>query len=57
MMGLSETDATAIAAKLTDAEKHIPAAKLALFASFEGTVMVEGDEPSLAHGEHQVHGK
>ncbi|MGF0524440.1 copper uptake system-associated protein [Agrobacterium pusense] len=57
MMGLPETDATAIAAKLTDAEKHIPAAKLALFASFEGTVMVEGDEASAVHGEHQGHGK
>ncbi|MGE6786429.1 copper uptake system-associated protein [Ensifer adhaerens] len=54
-MGLAEADATAIAAKLADAEKGIAPEKLALFASFAGTVMVEGDD--AAHGKHKGDGK
>jgi copper(I)-binding protein len=55
-MGLSDADATSIAAKLAEAEKHIAPETLALFASFEGTVMVEGGDAS-AHGEHEGHAK
>ncbi|MDR6820977.1 copper(I)-binding protein [Neorhizobium sp. 2083] len=56
MMGLSENDAAAIAAKLAEAEKGMAPEKLALFASFEGTVMVEGDEANAGH-QHGGHGK
>lgn len=56
MMGLSEGDATAIAAKLFEAEKNIAPEKLALFGRFEGTVVVEGKEAD-AHGQHLEHGK
>lgn len=56
MMGLSEGDATTIAARLAEAEKTIAPEKLALFASFEGTVMVEGDDAG-AHGKYMEHGK
>ncbi|MCV3767708.1 copper uptake system-associated protein [Rhizobium sp. TRM95796] len=42
--GISKQDAEALAAKVVEAEKNIDAGKLALFASFEGTVMVDGGE-------------
>lgn len=50
-MGLSDTDAAAIAASLAKAEAQVAPETLALFASFEGTVMVEG-EAAAAHGDH-----
>jgi copper(I)-binding protein len=54
--GISKHDAEALAAKVVDAEKNIDAGKLALFASFEGTMMVDGGKHD--HGDvggHQDH--
>lgn len=56
MMGLSENDASSIAAKLAVAEKNIAPEKLALFASFGGTVVVEGDEANAGQ-QHKAHGE
>lgn len=59
-MGLSAADATALATKLAKAEANVDAKTLALFASFEGTVIVEGADDHGghdAHGAHTDHGK
>ncbi|MBF2714426.1 copper uptake system-associated protein [Agrobacterium vitis] len=56
-MGLSDNDASALSAKLAEAEAHVDAKTLALFASFEGTVMVEGAEDHGGHDVHKDHGK
>lgn len=56
MMGLPENDASAIAAKLAVARKDIAPEKLALFAGFGGTVMVEGYEANAGH-QHEGHGR
>lgn len=53
-MGLSDNEAEAIAVRLAEAEKHLDPQMLALFASFEGTVMVEG-ENAASHVEHSGH--
>ncbi|MDH6266234.1 copper(I)-binding protein [Rhizobium sp. SG_E_25_P2] len=54
--GISKPDAEALAAKVIDAEKNFDVAKLALFASFEGTVVVDGGEHDHgATGGHQDH--
>jgi hypothetical protein len=46
--GVPQPDATALATALADAERTVPAERLALFATFEGTVrMGEG-----AHADH-----
>lgn len=55
-MGLSPADATALASKLAEAEANIDAKTLALFASFEGTVMVEGADNHGGHDAHNGHG-
>lgn len=54
-MGLSEADASALSAKLADAEARVDEKKLALFASFEGTVMVEGAKDHSGHDAHAGH--
>jgi periplasmic copper chaperone A len=56
-MGLSEADASTLSASLADAEAHVDPKTLALFASFEGTVMVEGAEDHSGHDAHKDHGK
>ncbi len=56
-MGLPEDQADALSAKLLDAEAHVDPKTLALFASFEGTVMVEGTENHSGHDAHKAHGK
>jgi periplasmic copper chaperone A len=56
-MGLSEADASTLSASLADAEAHVDPKTLALFASFEGTVMVEGPEDHSGHDAHKDHGK
>lgn len=53
-MGLSQDQAKSLSTKLAQAEMHIDTNTLALFASFEGTVMVEGD---AGHSGHADHGK
>lgn len=55
-MGLPDADATSIAGKLSEAEKDVAPETLALFASFEGTVMVESGD-ATAHGGHEGHAK
>lgn len=54
-MGLSEDEASVLSAKLAEAEAHVDPATLALFASFEGTVMVEGAEDHSGHNAHEDH--
>jgi copper(I)-binding protein len=54
-MGLSDDEAEAIVTKLAEAEEHIDPQTLALFASFEGTMMVEADDAG-AHDQHKAHG-
>ncbi|WP_426128411.1 copper uptake system-associated protein [Pararhizobium sp. PWRC1-1] len=54
-MGLSGDEASALSAKLAEAEAHVDPATLALFASFEGTVMVEGTEDQSGHNAHDAH--
>lgn len=51
-IGLPAADADGLAVKLAEAEKGLDPALLAMFASFEGTVMVEGADDGHAHG-HQ----
>jgi hypothetical protein len=54
-IGMSEGDAEHLAHHLAEAEKGLSAEKLALFSSFEGTVMIEGAEGEAghAHGDHK----
>lgn len=54
-IGISAPDANDLAHHLAEAEKSLPAETLALFASFEGTVMVEGAEGESGH--HHGHGE
>jgi hypothetical protein len=54
-IGIPATDANDLAHHLAEAEKSLPAETLALFASFEGTVMVEGAEGESGH--HHGHGE
>ncbi|SOC45163.1 hypothetical protein SAMN05892877_11437 [Rhizobium subbaraonis] len=54
-MGLSEDEAGTLSTKLADAETHVDPETLALFASFEGTVMVEGAEDHSDHNAHDAH--
>ncbi|UWU31795.1 copper uptake system-associated protein (plasmid) [Rhizobium sp. WSM1274] len=56
-IGLSTDDAAALAAKLRDAETTIDPKVLALFASFEGTVMMADDASAGAHAGHEGHSK
>ncbi|MBY5357672.1 copper chaperone PCu(A)C [Rhizobium leguminosarum] len=56
-IGLSAEDAAALAAKLRDAETKLDPKVLALFASFEGTVMMADDSSAGAHGGHDGHSK
>ena len=48
-MGVPADDAIALAAALTDAEAKLGADKIAVFDSFEGTMMIEGE----GHGQHK----
>ncbi|WP_246780347.1 copper uptake system-associated protein [Rhizobium sp. AQ_MP] len=48
-IGIPASDAEHLAHHLAEAEKPLPAETLALFASFEGTVMVEGAEGEAGH--------
>ncbi len=56
-IGIPAPDAEHLAHHLAEAEKRLPAETLALFASFEGTVMVEGAEGEAGHqhghGDHK----
>ncbi len=54
-IGIPASDANHLAHHLAEAEKSLPAETLALFASFEGTVMVEGAEGESGH--HHGHGE
>jgi hypothetical protein len=56
-MGLSEAQAKSAAEKLAAAEATLGADKIALFDSFEGTMMVGGEENSEgdAHSAHKHH--
>jgi len=51
-VGMSQADAQAMADKLATAESSVDPETLKLFASFEGTVMMGGDD---AHGAHDGH--
>jgi hypothetical protein len=53
--GLSATDAERLAQQLAEAERRLPAATLALFAKFEGTLLMDasGAHPPAAHGAHK----
>jgi copper(I)-binding protein len=53
--GLSSGDATALSARLKDAESALDPKILALFASFEGTVMMAGEADGASHGGHEGH--
>ena len=50
--GMAPQTAKILASRLADAEKGLPAATLALFASFEGVVHIgaDGKHPPLHHG-------
>lgn len=54
-IGIPEGDAEHLAHHLAEAEKGLSAETLALFSSFEGTVMIEGPEGEAghAHGDHK----
>jgi hypothetical protein len=56
-MGLPKDEASALSIKLANAEAPMDPKILALFASFEGTVMVEGDEDHSGHSVHKNQGK
>ncbi|NEK18382.1 copper uptake system-associated protein [Rhizobium leguminosarum] len=56
-VGLSTDDATALAARLRDAEAKLDPKIVALFASFEGTVMMADEESAAAAGGHEGHSK
>lgn len=56
--GLSADDARALAAGLAGAEAKLDPKVLALFASFEGTVMMAGEAGDAGHGGgHEGHGQ
>lgn len=48
-IGIPEADAEHLAHNLAEAEKGLSVEKLALFSSFEGTVMIEGAEGEAQH--------
>lgn len=56
-IGIPASEAEHLAHHLAEAEMSLPGETLALFASFEGTVMVEGAEDEAdhahGHGEHK----
>lgn len=54
-IGLPDADAEGLAAKLAEAEKPLDPSLLALFASFEGTVMVEAGDDGHAVGHQHQH--
>ncbi|WP_454855980.1 copper uptake system-associated protein [Rhizobium binxianense] len=54
-VGLSPGDATILSARLKDAESTFDPEILALFASFEGTVMMAGEADGATHGGHEGH--
>ena len=56
-IGLSRDDAQAIATDLATAEAKLDAKTLALFSSFEGTVMMDQAEATHAGGDHAGHNK
>lgn len=55
--GLSADDAKALAADLAEAEARLDPKVLALFASFEGTVMMAGEAGDAGQGGHEGHGQ
>ncbi len=55
--GLSVDDAKALAADLAEAESKLDPKVLALFASFEGTVMMAGGAGDGGQGGHEGHGQ
>ncbi len=55
--GLSADDAKALAADLAEAEARLDPKVLALFASFEGTVMMAGEAGDADQGGHEGHGQ
>jgi copper(I)-binding protein len=55
--GLSVDDAKALAADLAEAESKLDPKVLALFASFEGTVMMAGEAGDGGQGGHEGHGQ
>jgi len=55
--GLSADDARALAADLAGAEAGLDPKVLALFASFEGTVMMAGEAGDAGQGGHEGHGQ
>nr|WP_245278009.1 copper uptake system-associated protein [Rhizobium leguminosarum] len=54
-IGLSAHDATALAAKLKNAEANLDPSALALLSSFEGTVMMMDEASNRAAGGHEGH--
>ncbi|NEJ71433.1 copper uptake system-associated protein [Rhizobium phaseoli] len=54
-IGISANDAAGLAAKLKDAEAGLDPSALALFSSFEGTVMMMNEASNGAGGGHEVH--
>ncbi|NKK81558.1 copper uptake system-associated protein [Rhizobium leguminosarum] len=54
-IGLSADDAAGLAAKLKDAEAGLDSSALALFSSFEGTVMMMDETSNSAGGGHEGH--
>lgn len=54
-IGLSANDATELAAKLKDAEAGLDPSALAVFSSFEGTVMMMNEASNGAGGGHEGH--
>jgi periplasmic copper chaperone A len=55
--GLSFDHAKALAADLAEAESKLDPKVLALFASFEGTVMMTGEAGDAGQGGHEGHGQ
>jgi hypothetical protein len=56
-VGLSAGDAKALAADLAEAESKLDPKILALFASFEGTVLMAGEAGDAGQGGHEGHGQ
>lgn len=54
-VGLSSDDASALSAGLREAESTLDPKVLALFASFEGTVMMTKETDGTAHSGHEGH--
>lgn len=54
-IGLSADDAAGMAAKLKDAEADLDSSALAVFSSFEGTVMMMNETSNGAGGGHEGH--